>query len=64
MKVGIIRCRQTEDMCPATTDFKVTASGTCAFEETGPVEIIGFVSCGAAVEKKLGSETKIIDWTY
>ncbi len=23
MKVGLIRCMQTEDMCPATTDFKV-----------------------------------------
>ncbi|HVN95051.1 MAG TPA: CGGC domain-containing protein [Syntrophorhabdaceae bacterium] len=109
MKVGIIRCRQTEDMCPGTTDFKVTASGTCAFEETGPVEIVGFVSCGgcpgkraisrakmlvdrgaeavvfascmrkgnpigfpcphfsnikAAVEKKLGPEIKMIDWTH
>ena len=109
MKVGIIRCRQTEDMCPGTTDFKVAASGTCAFEEAGTVEIVGFVSCGgcpgkraiprakmlvdrgaeaivfascmrkgnpigfpcpqfsnikAAVEKKLGQEIKIIDWTH
>jgi len=23
MKAGIIRCMQTEDMCPGTTDFKV-----------------------------------------
>jgi hypothetical protein len=23
MKVGLIRCMQTEDMCPGTTDFKV-----------------------------------------
>ena len=22
MKVGIIRCMQTEDFCPGTTDFK------------------------------------------
>lgn len=22
MKVGIIRCMQTEDYCPGTTDFK------------------------------------------
>ena len=22
-KVGIIRCQQTEDICPGTTDFKV-----------------------------------------
>jgi hypothetical protein len=33
MKVGIIRCQQTEDMCPGTTDFKVALSGKLAFEE-------------------------------
>ena len=27
MKVGIIRCRQTEDMCPGMTDFKVASGG-------------------------------------
>lgn len=109
MKVGIIRCQQTEDMCPGTTDFKVAKEGMCAFEETGPAEIVGFVSCGGcpgkravarakmladrgaeaiffascigkgtpigfpcphfanmknAVEKKVGHEVKIIDWTH
>jgi len=109
MKVGIIRCQLTEDMCPGSTDFKVAREGTLAFAETGPVEIIGFLSCGGcsgkkavtrarmmvdrgaeaivfascmkngnpigypcphfaaikgAVEKKLGDETKIIDWTH
>lgn len=109
MKVGIIRCQLTEDMCPGSTDFKVAKEGTLAFEETGPVEIIGFLSCGGcsgkkavtrakmmvdrgaeaivfascmkkgtpigypcphfaaikgAVEKKLGPEAKIIDWTH
>lgn len=109
MKVGVIRCQLTEDMCPGNTDFKVAKEGTLGFAETGPVEIIGFLSCGgcsgkkavtraklmvdrgaeaivfascmkngnpigypcphfaaikAAVEKKLGSEMKIIDWTH
>lgn len=109
MKVGIIRCQMTEDMCPGSTDFKVAAEGTAAFKETGPAEIIGFTSCGGcsgkkavarakmmvdrgaeaivfascmkngnpigfscpnfaaikgAVEKKLGPETKILDWTH
>ena len=40
MKVGIIRCQLTEDMCPGSTDFKVAREGTMAFEETGPVEIV------------------------
>ncbi len=39
MKVGIIRCQLTEDMCPGSTDFKVAKEGTLAFKETGPVEI-------------------------
>ena len=109
MKVGIIRCQLTEDMCPGTTDFKIAREGTLAFTETGPAEIIGFTSCGgccgkkaitrakmmvdrgaeaivfascmskgnpigfacphfaeikSAVEKKLGAEIKIIDWTH
>lgn len=51
-KAGIIRCQQTEDMCPGTTDFKVAAEGTCAFKETGPVQIIGFVSCGGCPGKR------------
>ena len=42
MKVGIIRCQQTEDMCPGNTDFKVAKEGKMAFENTGPVEVIGF----------------------
>lgn len=39
MKVGIIRCQLTEDMCPGSTDFKVAREGAPASEETGPVEI-------------------------
>lgn len=52
LKVGIIRCQQTEDMCPGTTDFIVTKEGKCAFAETGPVEISGFISCGGCPGKK------------
>jgi predicted metal-binding protein len=51
-KVGIIRCQQTEDICPGSTDFKVAAKGSLAFEESGPVEIIGFVSCGGCPGKR------------
>lgn len=51
-KVGIIRCEQTEDMCPGTTDFKVASQGTHVFQETGPVEVIGFISCGGCPGKK------------
>ncbi len=51
-KVGIIRCQQTEDMCPGNTDFKVAKEGKLAFETTGPVEVVGFVSCGGCPGKR------------
>ncbi len=53
MKVGIIRCMQTEDVCPGTTDFKVIRERQGAFEGiTGDIDIIGFVSCGGCPGKK------------
>lgn len=53
MKVGIIRCQSTEDICPGTTDFKVIRDKTCAFEGIeGNIDIIGFVSCGGCPGKK------------
>jgi predicted metal-binding protein len=51
-KVGIIRCQQTEDICPGTTDFKFAQLGKGAFTETGPVEITAFVSCGGCPGKR------------
>ena len=58
MKVGLIRCRQTESICPGTTDFKVAGKGLKAFEETGPVEIVGFISCGGCPGKKAVGRAK------
>lgn len=59
-KVGIIRCQQTEDMCPGTTDFKVASQGKRAFEDTGPVEIVGFVSCGGCPGKRAIARAKMM----
>lgn len=60
MKVGIIRCQQTEDMCPGNTDFKVAKEGKMAFENTGPVEVIGFVSCGGCPGKRAVTRGKLM----
>lgn len=60
MKVGIIRCQQTEDMCPGNTDFKVAKEGKMAFESTGPVEVIGFVSCGGCPGKRAVTRGKLM----
>ena len=53
MKVGIIRCMQTEDYCPGTTDFKVIRERKGAFEGiTEDIEIVGFCNCGGCPAKK------------
>jgi len=53
MKVGLIRCLQTEDMCPATTCFKVMNTKKCAFENIEEeIEIIGVNTCGGCPGKK------------
>jgi predicted metal-binding protein len=60
VKAGIIRCQQTEDMCPADADFKAAREGTGAFQETGPVEIVGFVSCGGCPGKRAVPRAKLM----
>lgn len=53
MKVGIIRCMQTEDYCPGTTDFKFIREKKGAFEGIEEdIEIIGFSNCGGCPGKK------------
>lgn len=60
LKVGIIRCQQTEDMCPGNTDFAIAKKGKMAFEKTGPVEIVGFVSCGGCPGKRAIARAKLM----
>jgi len=53
MKVGLIRCMQTEDMCPGTTCFKVMNTKKLAFEGIAEdIEIIGVNTCGGCPGKK------------
>ena len=59
-KIGIIRCQQTEDMCPGTTDFKCAGAGTMSFESFAPCEIVGFVSCGGCPGKHAVTRAKML----
>ena len=53
MKLGIIRCTQTEDYCPGTTDFKAIRSKFGAFEGVEEeIELVGFTNCGGCPGKK------------
>jgi len=59
-KVGIIRCQQTEDMCSGISDFKVSAKGKLAFKDIGPVEVMGFVTCGGCPGKRAVARAKMM----
>ena len=53
MRVGIIRCQQTEDYCPGTTDFRMIREKKGAFEGVEEeIEIVGFINCGGCPAKK------------
>ena len=53
LKIGLIRCMQTEDICPATTDFKYIHNNNGAFE-----------GIEGAIEKKLGDKIIIFECSY
>lgn len=53
MKLGIIRCMQTEEVCPGTMDFAAVKNKTGAFADTpGEIELVGMISCGGCPGKK------------
>lgn len=55
MKIGIIRCRMTEDYCPGTSDFKAIRERSGVFADVPadePIELIGFNNCGGCPGKK------------
>ncbi|HIZ19527.1 MAG TPA: CGGC domain-containing protein [Firmicutes bacterium] len=53
MKVGIIRCQQTEDFCPGTGDFRAVREKQGAFAQVQEdIEIVGFIGCGGCPGKK------------
>ena len=53
MKIGLIRCMQTEDICPGTTDFKIIREKKCVFEGVKEdIEIIGVATCGGCPGKR------------
>ena len=53
MKLGIIRCMQTEDYCPGTRDFKTIREKLGAFEGVEEdIELVGFCNGGGCPGKK------------
>ena len=58
MKLGIIRCMQTEDYCPGTADLKLVQERKGPFQGVEAVELVGFVSCGGCPGKKAALRAK------
>lgn len=53
MKVGLLRCMQTEDFCPTTTCLKVMRTKTLAFEGVEEdIELVGVTTCGGCPGKR------------
>ena len=61
MKIGIIRCRMTEDYCPGTSDFKAIRERSGVFADVPadePIELVGFNNCGGCPGKKAAGEAR------
>lgn len=59
-KIGIIRCQQTEDYCPATKCLLMAKEGQGALleAETGSCEVVGVISCGGCPGKRAVMRTQ------
>lgn len=61
MKIGLIRCLQTEDMCPATTCLKVMHDKKLAFDGIDEdIDLIGVSTCGGCPGKKAVSRAAML----
>ena len=53
MKLGIIRCMQTEDYCPGSRDFPDNPrERKGAFMGEDDIQLVGFINCGSCPGKK------------
>ena len=57
MKLGIIRCQQTEHLCPGTKCLQGAQHHLYNFEQfkDEPIELIGMVSCGGCPGKQVNA---------
>ncbi|MDE6735365.1 MAG: CGGC domain-containing protein [Desulfovibrio sp.] len=55
MKIGLIRCMQTEELCPATRCLDAMRKKKDAFADVeGELELVGVTTCGGCPGKKAG----------
>lgn len=63
IKLGIIRCQQTEDYCPGTKCFQTVQSKQGAFAElnsSSDIELVGFTNCGGCPGKRVLAHAELL----
>lgn len=61
MKLGLIRCMQTEDMCPGSTCLHVIKNRKLAFSDVSDeIELVGMVACGGCPGKRAVSRAEML----
>ncbi|MBD5647741.1 MAG: CGGC domain-containing protein [Desulfovibrio sp.] len=61
MKIGLIRCMQTEEMCPATRCLDAMRRKKDAFAGVeGDLELVGVTTCGGCPGKKAGQRAAMM----
>ena len=61
MKIGLIRCMQTEEMCPATRCLDAMRRKKDAFAGVeGGLELVGVTTCGGCPGKKAGLRAALL----
>ncbi|MBE1236825.1 CGGC domain-containing protein [Phaeovibrio sulfidiphilus] len=60
VKVGIIRCQQTEDTCPGTSCFVARDHGAAHFQPLGETSVVGFVSCGGCSGRRAVQRAQLL----
>ena len=63
IKLGIIRCQQTEDYCPGTKCFQTVQSKQGAFaalNSSGDIELVGFTNCGGCPGKRVLARAELL----
>lgn len=59
-KIGIIRCQQTEDLCPGIVCLTFAGQAKDGFEAVGQSQVIGFESCGGCPGKRAVARAKMM----
>lgn len=53
LKIGLIGCKKSSDLCWENKDFLAVRQGEGVFKNVGPAELVGCFTCGGCPGKKI-----------